>query len=80
MFIIKIIGTGMLFLALTVANAATPDDIFIAGYSAAVIKQNFNLDISGLTVKIAVIFIPSDSLPEAGQDCVKTQETLDLVP
>ncbi len=60
------------------ANAASTDDIFIAGYAAAVVKQNFKLDMPGLTVKNGVIFIPPDNI-QAGQQA-KAIQLLSEIP
>ncbi|MEQ1557742.1 MAG: DUF1207 domain-containing protein [Methyloglobulus sp.] len=58
--------------------AASNDDIFIAGYAAAVVKQNFKINMPGLTVKNGVVFIPPDNLQVDQQ--AKAVQLLSEVP
>jgi len=78
MLIFKAIAIGMLLLLSNFLNAASSDDIFMAGYSAAVIKHNFKLDMPQLTVKNGVVFIPPDRLSAGDQG--KAVQLLSQVP
>lgn len=44
-------------------SAATPDDSYIAGYAAAILKLQFGIDLPVLTVRNGNITLPADKLP-----------------
>jgi Protein of unknown function (DUF1207) len=62
MFKLKFLAVLIVVNITQLAYAASNDDIFIAGYAAAVMKQNFQLDMPQMTVKNGVIYIPPDNL------------------
>jgi len=52
----------ILFCVSTIANAAIPDDSYIAGYAAGVLKSHFNLELPSLVVSNGVITVPANDL------------------
>tara|TARA_R110002073_G_C9381595_1_gene573040 strand:- start:43 stop:1191 length:1149 start_codon:yes stop_codon:yes gene_type:complete len=52
----------LLFYVSSNANAAIPDDSYIAGYAAGVLKINFNLELPSLVVSNGVITVPKKDL------------------
>ncbi|MXS82125.1 DUF1207 domain-containing protein [Nitrosomonas oligotropha] len=59
----------MLFAAQAV-HAAVPDDTYIAGYAAGVLKHTLLLDIPSLTVQDGVIILPAGSLGDVDREKV----------
>jgi len=51
-----------LFCISSIAHAAIPDDSYIAGYAAGVLKINFNLELPSLVVSNGVITVPANNL------------------
>ncbi|MBA2483991.1 MAG: DUF1207 domain-containing protein, partial [Nitrosomonas sp.] len=51
-----------LFCISSICNAEIPDDSFIAGYAAGVLKSNFKLDLPSLVVRNGVIIVPAKDL------------------
>ena len=45
----------ILFCLFSIAKAAIPDDSYIAGYAAGILKVNFNLELPSLIVNNGVI-------------------------
>ncbi len=52
----------VLFCVSSIANAAVPDDSYIAGYAAGILKANFNLELPSLIVNDGVITVPTNDL------------------
>jgi hypothetical protein len=50
---------------ISIVNAAIPDDSYIAGYAAGVLKHSLKIDIPSLTVRNGIIAIPAGDLPPA---------------
>lgn len=53
---------AVMLLAAQAVHAAIPDDAYIAGYAAGVLKHTLMLDIPSLTVQDGTITLPADSL------------------
>ena len=59
----RLIFTAIVLLSVSsVANAAVPDDSYIAGYAAGILKVNFNLELPSLIVNNGVITVPANDL------------------
>jgi hypothetical protein len=56
---------GVLLLSAPIAHATPADDAYIAGYAAAALKLNFNLDMPALTVKDGVLTLPAAGMSAA---------------
>jgi hypothetical protein len=73
-----------LFIAVTLifisglSNAAEPNDVYIAGYAAGLLKSNFEVNLSSLVVKNGVITIPVDSL--VGYNQARVLQLLSEIP
>ncbi len=52
----------VLFCVSSIAHAAVPDDSYIAGYAAGILKVNFNLELPSLIVNNGVITVPASDL------------------
>lgn len=52
----------VLFCVSSITNAAVPDDSYIAGYAAGILKVNFNLELPSLIVNNGVITVPTNDL------------------
>lgn len=61
-----------------VIAAADTNDLYITGYSAAVVKQQLGRNVPGLTVKNGVVFVPQGHLSAA--DEAKAVKLLSAVP
>lgn len=62
----------------SIASAAIPDDSYIAGYAAGILKRDFKLDFSSLVVRNGVITVPvGDLTPE---DRVQILQILSEIP
>jgi hypothetical protein len=61
-----------------VVSAAVPDDSYIAGYAAGVLKRDFKLDLPSLVVKNRVITVPVGDL--APQDRARILQILSEIP
>lgn len=61
---------GTLLFAAQAVHAAIPDDTYIAGYAAGVLKHTLMLDIPSLTVQDGVITLPASSLSSADREKV----------
>ncbi|WP_371128761.1 DUF1207 domain-containing protein [Nitrosospira sp. Nl5] len=59
-------------------NAAIPNDSYIAGYAAGVLKRDFKLDLPSLTVRDGVITVPVGDL--AAQDRTRILQILSEIP
>ncbi len=57
----------ILFCISSIANAEMPDDSYIAGYAAGVLKINFNLELPSLEVSNGVIIVPASDLTNKDQ-------------
>jgi hypothetical protein len=54
MYCLRVIAVlGVMLIRTSLAHAATPDDIYIAGYAAGALKQSLKLDMPSLTVREA---------------------------
>lgn len=58
--------------------AAMPDDSYIAGYAAGILKHQFQIDVPALIVRNGTITIPADKV-SAG-DCTKVVQILSEIP
>ncbi|OQW79906.1 MAG: hypothetical protein BVN35_00550 [Proteobacteria bacterium ST_bin11] len=56
---------GVLVLSAPIARATPADDAYIAGYAAAALKLNLNLDMPALTVKDGVLTLPAAGMSAA---------------
>jgi len=65
--LLKIAALGTLLLPVTIVHATAQDDAYIAGYAAAVLKQNLKLEIPALSVQDGVITLPVGNLKPADQ-------------
>ncbi|MCX7099716.1 MAG: DUF1207 domain-containing protein [Methylococcales bacterium] len=65
-------------LTATTANAMSPEDSYLAGYAAGMLKQNFQLSIPSLVVKDGVINLPPNSL--AAAELAKAVQMLAEIP
>lgn len=61
-----------------VVNAGVPDDSYIAGYAAGVLKGDFKLDLSSMVVRNGVITVPVGDL--APQDRTRILRVLSEIP
>ncbi len=52
----------ILFCFSSIAKAVIPDDSYIAGYAAGVLKSHFNIEIPSLVVTNGVISVPANDL------------------
>lgn len=68
----------ILFCASSIANSAAPNDSYIAGYAAGILKANFNLEIPSLIVNNGVITVPANDLVIA--DRVGVLQRLSEIP
>lgn len=68
----------VLFCVSSIAHAAIPDDSYIAGYAAGVLKINFNLELSSLDVSNGVITVPANDL--ANEDQIRVLQLLSEIP
>ena len=68
----------ILFCLFSIAKAAIPDDSYIAGYAAGVLKTNFNLEIPSLDVSSGVITVPEKDL--ANEDQIGVLQLLSEIP
>ncbi|WP_333872956.1 DUF1207 domain-containing protein [Methylobacter sp.] len=84
---------GAMLMPASFALAAQPDDAYIAGYAAGVLKHDLKLDMPPLMVRDGVITLPVSGLTDAdrakavqllweipGVNAVKTAETVDKQP
>ncbi|MGZ4970914.1 MAG: DUF1207 domain-containing protein [Methylobacter sp.] len=84
---------GAMLMPASFALAANPDDAYIAGYAAGVLKHDLKLDMPPLMVRDGVITLPVGGLTDAdrakavqllweipGVNAVKTAETADKQP
>lgn len=62
----------------SVVSAAIPDDSYIAGYAAGVLKRDFKLDLSSLVVRNGVITVPMGDLAE--KDRAQVLRVLSEIP
>lgn len=67
-----------LFLIPTTHGAVAPNDDFIAGYAAAVLKRDFKLDFTSLVVRDGVITLPVHNLTP--KDRARVQQILSEIP
>jgi hypothetical protein len=65
-------------ICISIANAAIPDDSYIAGYAAGVLKHSLKIDIPSLTVRNGIIAIPAGDLPPA--DRLRVVQVLSEIP
>ena len=68
----------ILFCMSSNAHAAIPDDSYIAGYAAGVLKINFNLELPSLDVSNGVITVPVNDL--ADEDQIGVLQLLSEIP
>lgn len=59
-------------------SAAAPDDSYIAGYAAAILKLQFGVDLPSLAVQNGNIMLPADRL--SVEDRVKVMQILSEIP
>jgi hypothetical protein len=69
---------GVMLVSVSIANATTADDTYIAGYAAGVLKLNLKLDMPSLIVKDGVITLPTGGLETADQ--AKAVQLLSEIP
>ena len=62
----------------SIASGAIPDDSYIAGYAAGVLKRDFKLELSSLVVRNGVITVPMGDLAE--KDRVQILRVLSEIP
>ncbi len=63
----------VLFCMSSNSGAAVPDDSYIAGYAAGVLKSNFKLELPSLVVRNGVIIVPANDLVIEGRSEVLQQ-------
>jgi len=51
----------------SVVNGATPDDSYIAGNAAEVLKHSLNINILSLAVRNGIVSVPASDLPQANR-------------
>lgn len=71
------IVAGTLFYT-SVVSAAIPDDSYIAGYAAGILKRDFKLNFSSLVVRNGVITVPVGDLPP--EDRTRVLQILSEIP
>jgi hypothetical protein len=69
---------GVMLMQASFAHATTPDDTYIAGYAASILKHELKLDIPSLIVRDGVITLPVGSLEAA--DRGKVVQLLSEIP
>jgi len=68
----------ILFYISSVAHAAIPDDSYITGYAAGVLKSHFNIELPSLVVSNGVITVPANDL--VIEDHTKVLQLLSEIP
>ncbi len=68
----------ILFCFSSIAKAVIPDDSYIAGYAAGVLKSHFNIEIPSLVVTNGVISVPANDLDI--EDHISVLQLLSEVP
>jgi len=66
------------FISPTTHGAVAPNNDFIAGYAAAVLKRDFKLDFTSLVVHDGVITLPVHNLTP--EDRARVQQILSKIP
>ena len=62
----------------SIVRAAIPDDSYIAGYAAGVLKQGFRIDHPSLTVQDGIIMIQAETIP--ADERAKVLQALSEIP
>lgn len=73
-----IIVMTIMLLSASIAFATSPNDDYVAGYAASVLKLKLNLDMPSLIVKDGVITLPAGSVKAADQE--KAVQLLSDIP
>ena len=72
-FILAVMLSGV-----SIVRAAIPDDSYIAGYAAGVLKQGFRIDHPSLKVQHGIIMIQAEKIP--ADERAKVLQALSEIP